>query len=114
MREAGRSPSTRGAPVSATVLAALGAVTLVGAGVLAVLGSFAYVAAASVGMWFVAAALIAWIVRPTMARASAILALAGIALVVFGLVATPFFYAGWGLIAVAVVLALVRSTVSPG
>lgn len=97
---------TRGAPLSATVFAVLGAFTLVAAGILAVLGSFAFLAAASVGMFFVAAALIAWIVRPTIARASAVLALAGIALVVFGLVATPFFYAGWGLIAGAAVLAL--------
>ena len=49
-----RGPS----PLSAVIFAVLGAVLLVSALVLATLGSFGFIAVASVGMFFVAAALI--------------------------------------------------------
>jgi hypothetical protein len=93
-------------PVSAVVFAAIGALLLVSALVLAILGSFAFIAIASVGMFFIAAALIAQAVPSPGRRAPAILALGAVALIVFGLTATPFFYAGWGLLAGAATLAL--------
>jgi hypothetical protein len=91
------------------VFAVLGAVLLVTALALGVLGSFAFIAIASVGMFFVAAALISQTIRSPRGRAPAVLALAALALIVFGLTATPFFYAGWGLLAGAVILALVSA-----
>ena len=90
------------------VFAVLGALLLVAALVLGILGSFAFIAIASVGMFFIAAALIAQAVRSPTARAPAVLALAGLALLVFGMTATPIFYAGWGLLAGAIVLALLN------
>jgi hypothetical protein len=93
-------------PVSAVVFAAIGALLLVSALVLAILGSFAFIAIASVGMFFIAAALIAQAVPSPGRRAPAILALGAVALIVFGLTAAPFFYAGWGLLAGAATLAL--------
>lgn len=98
---------SRTTPLSATVFAVLGATLLVTAAILALPGSFAFLAVASVGMFFVAAALISRAAGSTLSRAAAVLALAGVALVVFGTVATPFFYAGWGLIAGAAMLALI-------
>jgi len=50
-----RGPS----PLSAIIFAVLGAFLLVSALALGILGSFAYIAVASVGMFFIAAALIA-------------------------------------------------------
>jgi peptidoglycan/LPS O-acetylase OafA/YrhL len=100
-------------PPSTRIFAGLGALLLVAAAVLAILGSFAYLAAASVGTFFVAAALIARAAPSTAARAPAILALAAVALIVFGLTATPFFYAGWGLFAGAIVLALMNFSRAP-
>jgi hypothetical protein len=91
------------------VFAVLGALLLVSALVLGILGSFAFIAIASVGMFFIAAALISQAVRSPRGRAPAVLALAALALIVFGLTATPFFYAGWGLLAGAVILALVSA-----
>jgi hypothetical protein len=93
-------------PVSAVVFAVIGALLLVSALVLAILGSFAFIAIASVGMFFIAAALIAQAAPSPRRRAPAILALGAVALIVFGLTATPFFYAGWGLLAGAALLAL--------
>jgi len=95
-------------PVSAMVFAVIGAFLLVAALVLGILGSFAFIAVAAVGMFFIAAALIAQAVRSPAARAPAVLALAALALIVFGMTATPFFYAGWGLLAGAAILALVN------
>ena len=97
-----RSPS----PLSAVIFAVLGAFLLVSALVLAILGSFGFIAAASVGMFFIAAALIAQATPSATSRAPALLALSAIALIVFGLTATPFFYLGWGLLAGAALLAL--------
>ncbi|HEV8536041.1 MAG TPA: hypothetical protein VGR87_10055 [Candidatus Limnocylindria bacterium] len=105
----------RSAPVSSAVFAVVGAALLVGALILAILGSFAYLAAASVGLFFIAAALVS---RAALSRAPgvlppAILALAGIALVVFGMVATPMFYFGLGLLVGAMALALLGYRARP-
>lgn len=96
-------------PLSAKVFATIGALLLVSAVALAALGSFAFIAVASVGTFFIAAALIAQAVPSPAARAPAVLALGALALIVFGLVATPFFYAGWGLLAGAAALAFVNA-----
>jgi hypothetical protein len=96
-------------PLSAMVFAVIGALLLVSALVLGTLGSFAFIGIASVGMFFIAAALIARAVPSPGGRAPAVLALAAVALLVFGLVATPFFYAGWGLLAGAATLALLNA-----
>ena len=99
-----RGPS----PISAVIFAVFGAVLLVSALVLAILGSFGFIAVASVGMFFVAAALIAQATPSAATRAPALLALSAIALIVFGLTASPFFYLGWGLLAGAAILALLN------
>ena len=95
-------------PLSAIVFALLGAVLLVSALVLAILGSFGFIAVASVGMFFIAAALIAQATPSGASRAPALLALSAIALIVFGLTASSFFYLGWGLLAGAAILALLN------
>lgn len=97
------------APLSAMVFATIGALLLVSAVALAALGSFAFIAVASVGMFFIAAALIAQAVPSPGSRAPAVLALAALALIVFGIVATPFFYAGGGLLAVAATLGFISA-----
>lgn len=97
------------APVSAKVFAVTGVLLLLSAVVLAILGSFAFIAVASLGMFFIGAALIAQTVRSPGGRGPAVLALAALALIVFGLVATRFFYAGWLLLAGAVTLALISA-----
>ena len=74
---------------------------------LAIIGSFAYVGALSVGLFFIAAALVGRAVRSPAHRVAAVLGLAAVAVLTFGLVATPLFYAGWGLLAGAAALALV-------
>jgi hypothetical protein len=38
-----------------------------------------------------------------------VLALVAVALILFGTVATPFFYAGWGLLAGSAILALINA-----
>ena len=86
----------------------IGAILLVSALVLGILGSFAFIAIASIGMFFIAAALVAQAIPSPGARAPAVLGLASLALIVFGLTATPFFYLGWGLLAGAAVLALLN------
>jgi hypothetical protein len=96
-------------PLSAMVFAVIGALLLVAALILGILGSFAFIAIASVGMFFIAAALIAHAVRSPGARVPAVLALAALALIVFGLTATPSFYAGWGLLAGAATLAFLNA-----
>ena len=103
----------RAEPLSTTVFAIAGALLLLAAVALAALGSFAFVAAASVGMFFIAAALVARATRTAGDRATALMALTGIALVVFGLVATPFFYAGWVLVAGAAALAVAGRLARP-
>ena len=95
-------------PPSAAVFAVIGAALLVAALVLGILGSFAFVAIASVGMFFIAAALVAQAVPSPDRRAPAVLALAALALIVFGMTATPFFYLGWGVLAGAALLALLN------
>jgi hypothetical protein len=95
-------------PLSAVVFAVIGALLLVAAMVLGILGSFAFIAIASVGMFFIAASLVTRAVPSPAGRAPAVLALAALALLVFGMTATPFFYAGWGLLAGAIVLALLN------
>ena len=72
-----RGPS----PLSAVIFALLGALLLVSALALGILGSFAYLAVASVGMFFIAAAL-----------------------VVFGMTAL-----GWGILTGAALLALLNA-----
>ncbi|MEK6206724.1 MAG: hypothetical protein AABM32_03705 [Chloroflexota bacterium] len=96
-------------PLSAIVFAVIGVLLLLSAVALAILGSFAFIAVASVGLFFIGAALIAQTVRSPGGRAPAVLALAALALIVFGIVATPFFYAGWVLLAGAVTLAFVSA-----
>jgi hypothetical protein len=60
-------------------------------------------------MFFIAAALIARAVPSPEGRTPAVLGLVALGLIVFGLVATPFFYAGWGLLAGSAVLALISA-----
>lgn len=101
----------RNDPLSATAFAVLGAAVLIGAVALALLGSFGSLAAASVGMFFVAAALVARAATSPGPRAAALLSLGGIALIVVGMVASPFFYLGWallggGLVAAAALLSI--------
>jgi hypothetical protein len=59
-------------------------------------------------MFFIAAALVAQAAPTPGRRAPAVLAIAALALIVFGLTATPFFYLGWGLLGAAAVLALLN------
>lgn len=99
----------RRTPLSAVVFAFVGALLVVIAVVLAALGSFAFLAVASVGMFFIAATLIAQAARTPESRGPAVLALAAVALILFGTVATPFFYAGWGLLAGSAILALMNA-----
>ena len=103
----------RRSPASAVLFAVIGAILLVAALVLGILGSFAFIAIASVGMFFVAAALVARAVPSPESRAPAVLALAALAPMVFGMIVAPFsylawVYLGWGLIAGAALLALVN------
>jgi len=95
--------------LSVVVFALLGAFLMVGAVALYVLGSFASLAAMAVGLLFIAAALIARAVHAPRRRTAAILAIAGLGLLVFGTVATPLFYLGWGLVAGGVALALLEA-----
>jgi len=90
------------APLATRVFATFGAVLLTVAVILGVLGSFAYLAAAAVGLCFVAAALISHAIHSPVARGSAFLALIGLILALFGTVTTiPLLYIGVGLMAVA-------------
>jgi len=99
----------RRTPLSALVFAVIGALFMVAAIALAALGSFAFLGIASVGMFFIAAALIAQAARSPESRGPAVLALVAVALILFGTVATPFFYAGWGLLAGTAILALINA-----
>ena len=90
--------------MSRLVFAAIGALLLITALVLGILGSFAYIAIASVGMFFIAAALVARAIPSPEGRAPAVLALAALALVVFGMTAL-----GWGILAGAALLALLNA-----
>lgn len=99
----------RGTPLSAAVFAVIGVLLVVSAVPLAALGSFAFFAFMSVGMFFIAAALIAQSARSPRTRAPAVLGLVAVALILFGTVATPFFYAGWGLLAGSAILALISA-----
>jgi hypothetical protein len=97
------------APLSAKVFAIIGVLLLLSAVALAVLGSFAFIAVASLGMFFIGGAVIAQAIRSPDHRAPPVLALAALALIVFGMVATPFFYAGWALLVGAAALAVVNA-----
>ena len=104
----------RASPPSAVVFAVIGAVLLVSALVLGVLGSFAFIVIASVGMVFIAAALVAQAVPSPEGRAPAVLALAALAITVFGMTTMPlsylgWVYLGWGLLAGAATLAIVNA-----
>ena len=99
----------RAPPLSAKVFAGIGALLLLSAVALAALGSFAFIAVASVGMFFIAAALITRAVPSPGGQTPAVLGLVALGLIVFGLTATPFFYAGWGLLAGAAVLAVISA-----
>jgi hypothetical protein len=99
-------------PALATrVFAAVGALLLLAAVILSLLGSFSYLAAAAVGLVFIAAALISHAARSTPARAPAILALFGVFVALFGTTGTPFLYVGLVVVALAAaagLLVLVR------
>lgn len=94
------------APLSANVFATFAIVLLIAAVVLAAGRSFAYLASASVGMFFLAAALLSSAGRSPRARVASVVMLAGVALVVFGLTASPLFYAGLDMIVGALAIAL--------
>jgi hypothetical protein len=107
----------RSASPATVVFAAIGAVLLTAAVVLAVLGSFAYLALAALGLFFVAAALISRATSSSAAKFPALLALIGVMLSLVGTVTTiPFLYVGLGLVAAAgliAVLSAVRSRSIP-
>jgi hypothetical protein len=97
--------------LSTRVFAAVGALLLMAAAILGLLGAFSYLAAAAVGLVFIAAALISHAARSAPARAPAILALFGVFVALFGIVGTPFLYVGLGVLVVAAaagLLVLVR------
>ena len=99
----------REAPLSAVVFSLVGALLLIVALILGVLGSFSFLGVAAVGMFFIAAALISRAAALSPVRPAAVLGLAGFAVVVFGLTATPLFYFGWGVVAAAAALAIVAA-----
>lgn len=103
---ADRSPTAQRTPLSALVFAALGAGLLLLAAGLAILGSFAYPAALSVGLLFLAAALLSRSISSPRYRVAAVLLLVGTAMLVYGSVATPIFYAGWGALAASAAVAI--------
>lgn len=79
---------------------------LIAAAALAILRSFAYLAVASVGLLFLAAALASNATRDPHRRVAALLLIGGIGLTVFGLTFTRIYYLGLGLIAGGLALAL--------
>jgi len=96
--------------MSTLVFAVIGALMLAAAVVLGVLGSFAYLAVAAVGMFFLAAALISNATRSPAARVPAFLALVGVVLSLAGTVTTiPFLLLGVGLIATAGAIVLLMA-----
>lgn len=100
-------------PIATVVFALIGTALLVVAVVMGLLGSFAFIAIAAVGCFFIAAALVVRAIRAPLRRVAAVISVAGIALVVFGMVATPLFYLGWaclgaGLIALAASMVALR------
>lgn len=104
------------APLTTRVFALLGVVLVVAALFLQLLGSFAYFHIASAGMLLLAAALIRGVVSQAIPRAAALFSLVGTTLMMVGLVVMPliyvgFIYVGWGLIAIAVVIALIPAGV---
>lgn len=103
--------SPRRRPVAFVVFSLIGTALLLIAIVLGVLGSFAFIAIAAVGCFFIAAALVARATRSPVQRAAAVIAVAGLALVIFGMVATPLFYLGWACLG-AGLIALAAATVA--
>jgi hypothetical protein len=91
------------------VFAVLGIAAIATGLVLAVLGSFAYLGAIAIGLFFVAAAHVTRAATSPGSRVAAVLALAAVAFLVVGQVATPLFYASWGLLAGSIALALVQA-----
>lgn len=105
------------APLTTRVFALLGVVLVVATLLLALLGSFAYVHIASVGMLLLAAALIRGVISQAVPRTAALFSLVGTTLMMVGLVVMPLtyvgsIYVGWSLIAVSVVIALVPADVT--
>jgi uncharacterized protein (DUF58 family) len=105
--------ATRQKPLATVVFALIGTALLMIAVVLGLLGSFAFIAIASVGCFFIAAALVARASRSPSQRAAAVGSIVGLALVVFGMVASPLFYLGWaclgaGLISLAASIVALR------
>lgn len=103
--------SARRRPVAFVVFSLIGTALLLIAIVLGVLGSFAFIAIAAVGCFFIAAALVARATRSPAQRAAAVTSVAGLALVIFGMVATPLFYLGWACLG-AGLIALAAATVA--
>ncbi len=100
-------------PLAFVVFALIGTALLVLAVVMGLLGSFAFIGIAAVGCFFIAAALVARASRSPSQRAAAVVSIVGLALVVFGMVATPLFYVGWaclgaGLIGLAASMVAMR------
>jgi hypothetical protein len=98
--------------VATVVFALVGTTLLLIAVVLGLLGSFAFIAIAAVGCFFIAAALVARAIRAPLRRVAGVISVAGIALVVFGMVATPLFFLGWACLGAGLV-ALAASFVAP-
>lgn len=98
-------------PLAFVVFSLVGTALLVIAVVLGLLGSFAFIAIAAVGCFFIAAALVARASVSPAQRAAAVISVAGLALVVFGLVATPLFFLGWACLG-AGLIGLAASTVA--
>jgi hypothetical protein len=103
--------SAQRSPLAFVVFSLIGTTLLLIAIVLAVLGSFAFIAIAAVGCFFIAAALVARAARSSAQRAAAVISVAGLALVIFGMVATPLFYLGWACLG-AGLIALAAATVA--
>ena len=102
------------ASLASRVFAVVGTLFLVGAVVLGLLGAFSYLAAAAIGLFFIAAALISQAIRSPAARAPALVALVGIVLSLVGTVTTlPFLYLGVGLILGAAAIAALLVVGSP-
>jgi hypothetical protein len=97
----------RSVSLATQVLVVIGALLLAAAVILGMLGSFAYLALAATGLFFVTAALISHAARSPDARVPALLALLGVMLSLLGTVTrSPSLYAGVGLIVGAAAIAL--------
>lgn len=93
-------------PLSAVVFVGLGAALTVVGLALALLGSFAYLAALAVGAFFIAAGLVSHASKTTRGRVAGVLIVVGITLLIFGSVMSKLAAVGLGVIAGGLVLAL--------